>query len=58
MNSRIRLEQPEDYRVVEEQAREAFWNLYFPGCHEHYVIHNMRQHEDFLKELNKGRMLH
>ena len=47
----IRNEEPKDYRRVEEVAREAFWNLYFPGCHEHFVIHKMREHDDFIKEL-------
>ncbi|MFD1020371.1 GNAT family N-acetyltransferase [Thalassobacillus hwangdonensis] len=52
MQIKIRNERPEDYKVVEEVAREAFWNLYFPGCHEHYVIHKMREHEDFIKDLS------
>jgi len=47
----IRNEEPKDYRRVEEVAREAFWNLYFPGGHEHYVVHKMRSHPDFIKEL-------
>jgi predicted N-acetyltransferase YhbS len=52
MNIRIRNEGPKDYRFVEEIAREAFWNLYFPGCHEHYVVHKMRGHKDFIKDLS------
>ena len=51
MNINIRNEEPKDYRRVEEVAREAFWNLYFPGCHEHFVIHKMRNHKDFIKDL-------
>ena len=51
MNINIRNEEPKDYRRVEEVAREAFWNLYFPGGHEHYVVHKMRSHPDFIKEL-------
>ncbi len=51
MNIKIRNEEPKDYNRVEEVAREAFWNLYFPGCHEHFVIHKMREHEDFIREL-------
>lgn len=47
----IRLETKEDYRAVEELTREAFWNLYGPGCDEHYLIHKMRSHPDFLPEL-------
>ncbi len=48
----IRHEKPEDFRRVEELAREAFWNLYFPGAHEHYVVHTMRNHKDFIPELS------
>jgi len=48
----IRNEIESDYRVVEELTREAFWNLYFPGCNEHYLVHKMRNHPDFLKELD------
>jgi len=51
MNIKIRNEEAKDYRRVEEVAREAFWNLYFPGGHEHYVVHKMRSHPDFIKEL-------
>lgn len=51
MNIVIRNEEKKDYRRVEEIAREAFWNLYFPGAHEHYIIHNLRGHKDFIKEL-------
>jgi len=47
----IRKERPEDYRKVEEVAREAFWNLYFPGCAEHFVIHKMREEPEFLPDL-------
>ena len=48
----IRLERPEDYRAVEELTREAFWNVYKPGCDEHYFAHMMRLHEDFIPELS------
>lgn len=48
----IRKERPEDERRVEEIDREAFWSLYFPGCHEHYAIHQLRKHEDYLRELS------
>ena len=34
----IRLEKKEDYRNTEELVREAFWNVYRPGCLEHYVV--------------------
>ena len=48
----IRNEQPSDYRLVEEITREAFWNLYCPGCSEHYIVNNMRKHKDFIPELS------
>lgn len=41
-----------DYKKVEEITREAFWNLYVPGCNEHYLAHIMRDHKDFIKALD------
>jgi predicted N-acetyltransferase YhbS len=51
MNIKIRSEEERDYHAVENLTREAFWNLYFPGCSEHYLVHTMRNHPDFIKEL-------
>lgn len=51
MNIIIRLEEESDYRRVEEIAREAFWNLYFPGAHEHIVVNKIRKSPDFIKKL-------
>ena len=48
----IRNEQPGDYRAVEEATREAFWNLYVPGCDEHYLVHKIRGIPDFIRELS------
>jgi putative acetyltransferase len=48
----IRNERSEDYRIVEELTRKAFWNIYIPGCNEHYLVHVMRKHEDFIPELD------
>lgn len=48
----IRNETEQDYQRVEEITRKDFYNLYVPGCMEHYLIHIMRQHEDFLPELD------
>ncbi|HRR77661.1 MAG: N-acetyltransferase [Ruminococcus sp.] len=48
----IRLETKNDYYEVENLAREAFWNLSFPGCSEHYFMHVLRQHEAFIPELD------
>lgn len=52
MNSVIRNEKTKDYRIVEELTREAFWNLYVPGYAEHFVLHNLRNGPDFIKELD------
>ena len=48
----IRKEQPSDYREVENLTREAFWNVYRPGCTEHYVLHQYRTNPDFVPELD------
>ena len=48
----IRLERPEDYREVENLTREAFWNVYRPGCTEHYVLNQYRTNADFIPELD------
>ena len=48
----IRSEQPKDYRSVENLIRESFWNVYRPGCSEHYVIHVLRNDPAFVKELD------
>jgi putative acetyltransferase len=48
----IRKEEKEDYRIVEQLVREAFWNLYVPGCNEHFVLHNLRKSSDFVSELD------
>ena len=48
----IRLERSEDYREVEDLVRESFWNVYRPGCSEHFVIHVLRDDPAFVKELD------
>ena len=48
----IRNELEEDYDDVENLTREAFWNVYRPGCNEHLVIHNLRKEKCFIKELD------
>lgn len=48
----IRQEQPADFYAVENLTREAFWNVYRPGCSEHYVLHCYRNHPDFIPELS------
>jgi hypothetical protein len=48
----IRLEHHSDHRLVEQLVREAFWNVYKPGCDEHLVIHNLRNDPSFVPELD------
>lgn len=48
----IRKETENDYQIVENITRNAFYNIYIPGCFEHYLVHVMRSHEDFLPELD------
>ncbi|MBP0990168.1 MAG: N-acetyltransferase [Oscillospiraceae bacterium] len=48
----IRFEKTEDHRKVENLIRESFWNVYRPGCSEHYVIHVLRDDPAFIKELD------
>ncbi len=48
----IRLEKQEDHLTVEYLVREAFWNVYRPGCSEHYVIHVLRDDPAFVKALD------
>jgi len=52
MKINLRYEAPDDYRAVEELTRDAFWNLYVPGCSEHYLLHRMRGSEAFIPELD------
>ena len=49
---KIRLEEKNDYRAVENLVRESFWNVYRPGCSEHYVIHVLRDDPAFIPELD------
>ena len=51
-NITIRLETKDDYRNVENLTREAFWNVYRPGCMEHYVLHRYRDDPAFVPELD------
>ncbi len=48
---KIRPESEADHLPVEVLTREAFWNLYRPGCDEHFTTHMIRRHEDFLPDL-------
>ena len=48
----IRHEEKKDYREVENLVRESFWNVYRPGCMEHYVLMKFRDNPDFVPELD------
>lgn len=48
----IRLEREEDYRENENLIRESFWNVYCPGCKEHYLMHVLRSDDSCVNELN------
>ena len=47
----IRRETESDYGAVENLVRESFWNVYRPGCMEHYVLHRFRCDPAFVPEL-------
>lgn len=51
-NIHIRLEKKEEYREVENLVRESFWNVYRPGCLEHYVLNQLRDDAAFVPELD------
>lgn len=48
----IRLERKEEYREVENLVRDSFFNVYRPGCYEHFVLHKLRDDSKFVKELD------
>ena len=48
----IRNETVADHRAVENLVRESFWNVYRPGCQEHYVLHCLRDDPAFVPELD------
>lgn len=49
---KIRKTEKSDYRLVEEITRKAFWNLHIPGCDEHYLAYRLRNHKDYVPELD------
>ncbi len=48
----IRLETPADHAFVENLTREAFWNVYRPGCMEHWLLRCLRDDKDFVPQLD------
>ncbi|MBQ7928707.1 MAG: N-acetyltransferase [Methanobrevibacter sp.] len=58
----IRLEEEKDYLEVEKLNRNSFWNIYRPGAYEHFIVHNLRKCDSFIKDLayiieNDGRII-
>ena len=51
-NYLIRQETENDYKIVEKLVRESFWNVYRPGCFEHFVLKNLRNDKNFIPELD------
>ncbi len=52
MSITIRLENENHYQEVEHLTREAFWDLYHPGCSEHLIVHKIRKGSAFIPELD------
>jgi predicted N-acetyltransferase YhbS len=52
MEIELRNENENDYRIVEELTREAFWNIHVPGADEHLLLHNLRNAKEFIKALD------
>ncbi len=48
----IRLERRTDFKSVENLIREAFWNIYRPGCYEHFIVHKLRHDMSFISQLD------
>ena len=48
----IRQEDILEQRETENVVREAFWNVYSPGCCEHYLVHKIRRSGSFVPKLN------
>ena len=49
---KLRLEETKDYFEVENLIREAFWNVYKPGCDEHFIMHQLRNDASFVSNLD------
>ncbi|MBN2777552.1 MAG: N-acetyltransferase [Bacteroidales bacterium] len=52
MDILIQRTKPKDFRITENITREAFWNLFKPGCDEHLVLHNLRKSNSYISELD------
>src|SRR5690606_16840389 len=52
MNIEIRITTKADFKSTENLTRETFWNLYNPGCSEHYILHRLRESKSYVGELD------
>lgn len=52
MNLLIKQIHQNDFAITENITREAFWNVYKPGCSEHLVLHNLRKSQNYIQELD------
>jgi predicted N-acetyltransferase YhbS len=48
----IRRIENKDFKEVENVIREAFWNVYMPGCDEHLIIHKLKDDKCFVNDLS------
>lgn len=48
----IREVHKEEFFTIENVIREAFWNIYKPGCDEHLMEHQLRKSDDYVHELD------
>lgn len=46
------VEEPADRPKLFNMMRDAFWNLYQPGCEEHVILQKMWRSEDYLRDLS------
>ena len=49
----IRAEKPADYKNTELMTMRSFWNKYWPGCSEHYLIRIIRESKDYVPEISR-----
>ncbi len=48
----IREEKEKDHLETENLTREAFWNVYRPGCLEHLIVHRLHEKNAAIPELD------
>ena len=48
----LKEEETKDFFENENLTREAFWNVYKPGCDEHFILKLLRDRQSYIKELS------